>query len=761
MVQTERTPQTLLRKEQSTLQKRNDAYGGLKNQLTSLQTAVDALKDTNLYNSTTVSSSDSSVATATTANGAAKGTYAFAVTQMATTASYQGKNNISKALTTDASTLIAVNGKYGAALTTGYFTVNNQQIQVTSTSTLQNVLDSVKAALGTGGSATYDRVNDKIVLSSSSNIVLGSTGDTSNFLQAARLDNNAADPKNVSSSFAIAAVDLNAKLNTTNLAFAVTNTDAKTFQINGVSISYNAANDSLSDVLGRINSSNAGVTASYDTFNDKIVLANKTTGNLGVSLGGDTGNFLSAMNLTSSQPDISQPLTTDPATLVAVNGKYSAALTVGTFTVNSQQIQVTLSSTLKDILDGIKTALGPGSSASYDSLTDKITLSSSSSIILGDSGDTSNFLQVARLSNNPVDPKNVTSTYSIAALDMNAKLNASNLIGIVDNTDTKAFKINGVSIDYNAADDSMTDVVNRINNSAAGVNASYDSINDRIVLANKNGGTSGITVGEDTGNFLTATKLTTGTLQAGQDLQYSVNGGPTLYSHSNTIDEKSSGIAKLTVNVLKAGTVGAPQTTTVEVRDDTTKVKQAITDFIAEYNKTQSLIDAQTASTTDSSGKVTAGTLASEQDANEIATQLRNKVFAAISGLSGSINQLSQIGIQTNGYDNSLTLSNGATLDSLLTNNPNQIRDLFSDSTNGLAVNLSTYLDQVAGEDGSLAKKQTNLSNLSVSIDSQITDMERIVQMNKDRLTASFVAMETAKAKTDQQATFLSQQKWS
>ena len=172
------------------------------------------------------------------------------------------------------------------------------------------------------------------------------------------------------------------------------------------------------------------------------------------------------------------------------------------------------------------------------------------------------------------------------------------------------------------------------------------------------------------------------------------------------------------------------------------------------------MIDTQTASTTDSTGKVTAGILAAEGDANDIASQLRAKAFSTVSGLSGTINQLSQIGIQTSGYDNSLTLSDSTTLDSILTKSPNQIRDLFSDSKNGLAVNLSAYLTKIAGESGTLAQKQTNLSDQSVNIDSQITDMERIVQMDKDRLTTGFVAMETAKAKTDQQATFLSQQKW-
>jgi flagellar capping protein FliD len=190
-------------------------------------------------------------------------------------------------------------------------------------------------------------------------------------------------------------------------------------------------------------------------------------------------------------------------------------------------------------------------------------------------------------------------------------------------------------------------------------------------------------------------------------------------------------------------------------------VKKAISDFVANYNKTQTLIDTQTASTTDSAGKVSAGILSAERDATDIADQLRNMVFASVSGLSGSLKQLSQLGIETSGYDNSLTLSDSTTLDSLLINKPNQVRDLFADSKNGLAVGLSTYLDQAVGENGFLTKKQTNLTDQSGNIDAQVIEMERVVQMDKARLTSGFVAMETAKAKSDQQATFLSQQKWS
>jgi flagellar capping protein FliD len=44
-------------------------------------------------------------------------------------------------------------------------------------------------------------------------------------------------------------------------------------------------------------------------------------------------------------------------------------------------------------------------------------------------------------------------------------------------------------------------------------------------------------------------------------------------------------------------------TTTINVTSDTAAVKTAINDFITEYNKVQSIIDTQTASTTDCEGQ--------------------------------------------------------------------------------------------------------------------------------------------------------------
>jgi hypothetical protein len=72
----------------------------------------------------------------------------------------------------------------------GTFAVNGHPVSVNITDTLKHVFDTIKTATGGNVTGSYDAVTDQIVLASDSQITLGSSSDTSNFLVAARLSNN-------------------------------------------------------------------------------------------------------------------------------------------------------------------------------------------------------------------------------------------------------------------------------------------------------------------------------------------------------------------------------------------------------------------------------------------------------------------------------------------------------------------------------------------------------------------------------------------
>jgi flagellar hook-associated protein 2 len=429
---------------------------------------------------------------------------------------------------------------------------------------------------------------------------------------------------------------------------------------------------------------------------------------------------------------------------------FAAAITDGTFTVNGRQVAIASTDTLQQVFDKISTATGGGVTGSYDAATDKITLSSAGEIVLGSATDSSNFLQAARLYNN--GSGTVSSAYALGSVKTGVAVSAANFATTPDDGGgTGQFKINGVAISWSTTD-SLANVMDRINKSGAGVVASYDAVSDQMRLTNQSTGDTGLALEDVSGNFLAATGLLGGALVRGKSLEYSVNGGPVLVSQSNTISEASSGIAGLAVTALKEGDF------TVSISSDTATIRQAITDFIDEYNKVQSLIDTETASSTDATGKVTAGLLANENDASDIASSLRSLAYGQVAGLSGALKQLGDLGISTSGTDNSLTLDDAEKLDEALASNLGGVRDLFADTTNGLGHKLAAFLDKTIGDDGTLVAHQNTLTKQIAEMDTQIADLERVVQANKASMTERFVAYETASSTMNQQLAFLQKQ---
>src|SRR5262249_44437140 len=146
-----------------------------------------------------------------------------------------------------------------------------------------------------------------------------------------------------------------------------------------------------------------------------------------------------------------------------------------------------------------------------------------------------------------------------------------------------------------------------------------------------------------------------------------------------------------------------------------------------------------------------------ENDAEGIAQKLRGMVNSVFSGTSGSVKSLSDLGIDSNGNDNSIAIADQSKLDAALSENLTSVKQLFADTSNGLAVQLNSYLDETAGTDGTLITKQSNLAKSAGDIDTQVADLERIVQADRQRLIDDFIAMETAQAKSNQQLRFLQQ----
>ena len=104
-----------------------------------------------------------------------------------------------------------------------------------------------------------------------------------------------------------------------------------------------------------------------------------------------------------------------------------------------------------------------------------------------------------------------------------------------------------------------------------------------------------------------------------------------------------------------------------------------------------------------------------------------------------------------------MTLNDEAALDDAIANHLSELKNLFNDSDKGIATQLNAYLEKMIGDDGAVITKQDALTKQSSEIDIQVTDLEKRVQSNRQRLIDSFVQMETAQQTINQQLKFLQQ----
>jgi flagellar hook-associated protein 2 len=446
---------------------------------------------------------------------------------------------------------------------------------------------------------------------------------------------------------------------------------------------------------------------------------------------------------------IAQPLNSsaDVSSLTLANLRTGAAPTAGTFTVNGQRVTVALSDSLQDVFDAIGTATGGDVTGTYDPVADRITLTSASQaeITLGAANDTSNLLRVLKLVQNGTD--SVTSSGTLGTLKTTAKLSEAGLataVTAVDGNGAGTFSINGVEIAYNVNSDTLTGLIKRINESSAGVTASYDSVAGRLSLTNNSTGDIGLGVSESAGGLLGALGLVAGaTAERGKDARFRVNDGITLTSASNILSETAHGISGLSV------TASSESTQTITIAADTAGMRSKVTAFINAYNAVQTFIDDKTR-VTSTDGKVTAAVLSANREVQDWARELRGLAFNTLGGITGSLKRLDDLGIGFTGTSGTLAINNDAKFTAALRDKSGDVEAFFQTPTNGFAAKFTKLLDQLGT---ATSGQQTRLGKANSDLDRQIGDLERRLVQQRELLTSSFIKMEEAQAMIQQQGT--------
>ena len=437
----------------------------------------------------------------------------------------------------------------------------------------------------------------------------------------------------------------------------------------------------------------------------------------------------------------------DVGSLTLATLRTATAASAGTITVNGQQIAVATTDSLQGVFDKISAATGTHVTGSYDPDADGITLASDNGapIVLGAANDTSNFFTVMKLANNG-SAMSVSSSAPLGTVATTATLANAGFATALSGG-SGSFLINGVTINY-ASTDTLGAVLNRISQSAAGVTASYDSANDRVLLVNKTTGDIGVGATDTSGNLLAALGLTSGagaTLAHGKNALFTINGGSTLSSATNTLDASVHGISGLSV------TVNSETTQTLQVESDTASMQTSLQSFIDKFNATQDLIETDT-KISSTGGNVSTSILSDNREVQDWARQLQVLAFQAVAGATGSVKRISDLGIDFDGITGHLTVKDTGKLATALSDHPEDVNNFFLKGTTAFVPKLFGFLSNTINADRS---QQSNLAKANTDIDTQIATLQSRLDAERESLTNSFMTMLDAQSAAQSQNTYI------
>ncbi len=281
-----------------------------------------------------------------------------------------------------------------------------------------------------------------------------------------------------------------------NLAQFASVTDGS-FVVDGKAISINVATDTVQSLIGKINASGARVVASYDADSDKIHLESSDANEDEIPIGSDSSGFLAAARLSAA--DTVRGNIRDDGQVLAKTTQFGA-VTNGSFDVNGKTIAVDVAAdSLLTIIDKINSA-GVGVTASLNESSHRIELVSDagSEDLIEVGNDTSGFLDATRLAAANTVRGNVPDDQQVFA-------KTTQFAGVGNGT----FRLNGVSISVNAGADSLQSMIGKINGANAGVTASYDEVEGKLVLS-PDADTPGLVLEDDSSGFLAAARIGTG-----------------------------------------------------------------------------------------------------------------------------------------------------------------------------------------------------------------------------------------------------------
>jgi flagellar hook-associated protein 2 len=242
-------------------------------------------------------------------------------------------------------------------------------------------------------------------------------------------------------------------------------------------------------------------------------------------------------------------------------------------------------------------------------------------------------------------------------------------------------------------------------------------------------------------------------LQTAEDANIDINGITGITSSTNTFSEAVEGV---TFNISTDAEIDS--TATISVAKDTGKAADAVQAFVDQYNSVMSFLDGKT----DYDEETEKGAvLQGDSTAMRLQTRLRSLVSSKIKD-TGDFKTLTSVGIE---IDRDGVMSFDKTkFTEALEQSPEEVMSIFNgesdtDGFDGMAVRMDSYLDQLMQSNTGLIPRRLDFYDTRIdSLNDDIEDVERKVEMTRARYVEQFAAMETAISEMNQQMSWMQSQ---
>lgn len=238
-------------------------------------------------------------------------------------------------------------------------------------------------------------------------------------------------------------------------------------------------------------------------------------------------------------------------------------------------------------------------------------------------------------------------------------------------------------------------------------------------------------------------------IRAAQDAKITIDGITNVSSSNN---EFKNIIEDLTLTVSEVTTVGSP--VKISVAQDTENGSELINEFIDGYN---ALVDNLTGLAAPKQGR-----LAFDPNVRQIKSDLASIAIDSVSGLTGSLSALSDIGIEINRdgrmqistFSSETILPGQERLDNALENDLADLGELFA-SSGGIATQMTDMIDGYIAGDGVLTQRESTLNKRVSGIADEYEALEFRLRSLEDTLRKQFSFLDSTVSQYNATSSFL------